>query len=45
VSESYQQPEKIGKPTSLGCTHLADADLIPFYNLLPSGTLVRVAEK
>ena len=30
----------LGKPASLGCIHLADVDLIPLYNLLPSGTLV-----
>jgi len=30
----------LGTPTSLGCIHLADADLIPLYDLLPSGTLV-----
>jgi len=30
----------LGRPTSLGCIHLADADLIPLYDLLPSGTLV-----
>ena len=30
----------IGKPASSGCIHLADADLIPLFDLLPSGTLV-----
>lgn len=30
----------IGIPTSCGCTHLADADLIPLFEKLPSGTLV-----
>jgi hypothetical protein len=30
----------IGKPTSCGCIHLADADLIPLFDQLPSGTLV-----
>ena len=30
----------IGKPSSCGCIHLADADLIPLFDLLPSGTLV-----
>ncbi|HEX4263591.1 MAG TPA: L,D-transpeptidase [Verrucomicrobiae bacterium] len=30
----------IGKPTSCGCVHLADADLIPLFARLPSGTLV-----
>lgn len=35
----------IGKPTSCGCVHLADADLIPLFDLLPSGTLVWISEK
>jgi len=35
----------IGKPTSCGCIHLADADLIPLFDLLPSGTLVWIAER
>ncbi len=30
----------IGKPDSCGCVHLADADLVPLFDLLPSGTLV-----
>jgi hypothetical protein len=30
----------IGKPTSCGCVHLADADIIPLFTKLPSGTLV-----
>jgi hypothetical protein len=30
----------IGKPTSCGCIHLADADLIPLFDRLPGGTLV-----
>ena len=30
----------IGKPASCGCIHLADADLIPLFDLLPGGTLV-----
>ena len=30
----------IGKPASCGCIHLADADLIPLFDWLPSGTLV-----
>jgi hypothetical protein len=30
----------IGKPASCGCIHLADADLIPLFDLLASGTLV-----
>ncbi len=30
----------IGKPASCGCIHIADADLIPLFDMLPSGTLV-----
>lgn len=33
----------IGKPSSCGCIHLADVDLIPLFAKLPSGTLVWVA--
>ena len=33
----------IGKPSSCGCIHLADADLIPLFAKLPSGTLVWIA--
>jgi hypothetical protein len=35
----------IGRPASCGCIHLADADLIPLFDLLPSGTLVWIAEQ
>jgi hypothetical protein len=35
----------IGKPASCGCIHLADADLIPLFDLLPIGTLVWISEK
>lgn len=35
----------LGKPASHGCIHLSDPDLIAFYNLLPSGTLVWITEK
>jgi hypothetical protein len=34
----------IGKPTSCGCIHLADADLIPLFDLLPVGALVWISE-
>jgi lipoprotein-anchoring transpeptidase ErfK/SrfK len=34
----------IGQPTSCGCIHLADADLIPLFDLLPGGTLVWIFE-
>jgi hypothetical protein len=37
--------KSIGKPASHGCVHLADADLVPLFDLLPSGTLVWLAEK
>jgi len=34
----------IGQPASCGCIHLADADLIFLFDLLPSGTLVWIAK-
>ncbi len=36
--------KSIGKPASCGCIHLADADLIPLFDLLPVGTLVWITE-
>jgi hypothetical protein len=39
----FGDQESLGTPTSHGCIHLADVDLIPFYDLLPSGTLVWIA--
>jgi hypothetical protein len=39
----FGDQESLGTPTSHGCIHLADADLIPLFNLLPSGTLVWIA--
>jgi hypothetical protein len=39
----FGDQESLGTPTSHGCIHLGDADLIPFYDLLPSGTLVWIA--
>jgi hypothetical protein len=36
--------KSIGQPASHGCIHLADADLIPLFDLLPSGTLVWISE-
>ncbi len=30
----------IGRPSSCGCVHLADTDLIPLFARIPSGTLV-----
>ena len=34
----------IGQPASCGCIHLADADLIPLFDLIPDGTLVWISE-
>ena len=34
----------IGRPASCGCIHLADADLIPLFDILPGGTLVWIVE-
>jgi hypothetical protein len=39
----FGDQESLGKPASLGCIHLADEDLIPLYDLLPTGTLVWIA--
>jgi hypothetical protein len=36
--------KSIGQPASHGCIHLADADLIALFDLLPSGTLVWISE-
>lgn len=36
----FGDQDSLGTPASLGCIHLADADLIPLYDLLPGGTLV-----
>jgi hypothetical protein len=35
----------IGRPASHGCIHLADADLIMLFDLLPGGTLVWIGER
>ena len=35
----------LGRPASHGCIHLADADLVPLFDLLPVGTLVWIAAK
>lgn len=34
----------LGRPDSHGCVHLAAADLVPLYDLLPEGTLVWISE-
>ena len=39
----FGDQESLGTPTSLGCIHLADVDLIALFDLLPSGTLVWIA--
>jgi hypothetical protein len=36
--------KSIGRPASHGCIHLADADLVPLFDLLPGGTLVWIGE-
>jgi hypothetical protein len=36
--------KSLGRPASHGCIHLADVDLIPLFDLLPSGTLVWISE-
>jgi len=36
--------KSIGQPASHGCIHLADADLIPLFDLSPGGTLVWISE-
>ncbi|MDD5140026.1 MAG: L,D-transpeptidase [Verrucomicrobiales bacterium] len=35
----------IGRPSSCGCIHVADEDLIPLFDQLPSGTLVWISER
>jgi hypothetical protein len=37
--------ETIGEPASHGCIHLADADLVCLFDLLPAGTLVWIQER
>jgi hypothetical protein len=37
--------KSLGRPASHGCIHLADADLIALFDLLPGGTLVWIGEK
>lgn len=37
--------KSLGRPASHGCIHLADADLIPLFDLLPVDTLVWIGEK
>jgi hypothetical protein len=35
----------LGRPMSLGCVHLAAADLMPLFELVPEGTLVWISER
>ena len=35
----------LGRPMSLGCVHLAAADLMPLFELVPVGTLVWISER
>ena len=35
----------LGRPKSLGCIHLAAADLMPLFELVPVGTLVWISER
>ena len=35
--------QSIGQPASHGCIHLADADMVALFDLLPGGTLVWIA--
>jgi len=35
----------LGRPASCGCVHLAAADLVPLFNLLPVGTLVWIGNR
>jgi lipoprotein-anchoring transpeptidase ErfK/SrfK len=35
----------LGRPCSRGCIHLAAADLVPLFDLVPSGTPVWIAQR
>lgn len=35
----------IGRPASHGCVHLSAKDLVPFYDQVPSGTLMWISER
>lgn len=35
----------LGRPASRGCIHMAAADLMPLYDLVPSGTLVWITDR
>ena len=35
----------VGEPAAHGCIHLADADLMALFDLLPRGTPVWIAER
>ncbi|MEC7882065.1 MAG: L,D-transpeptidase [Verrucomicrobiota bacterium] len=34
----------LGEPASKGCLHMGSNDLLPFYNQIPSGTLIWITE-
>jgi hypothetical protein len=36
---------RLGRPASHGCIHLSAADLLPFYRLVPKGTLVWITRR
>lgn len=41
----YWDESTLGRPQSLGCIHLAAADLIPLFEQVPLGTLVWIARR
>ena len=41
----YWDEATLGRPQSMGCIHLAAADLIPLYDELPVGTLLWIARR
>ncbi|MBI2929740.1 MAG: L,D-transpeptidase [Verrucomicrobia bacterium] len=41
----FSDETTLGRPASHGCIHLAAAELLPLYDLLPVGTLVWIAER
>ena len=41
----YWDESTLGRPQSLGCIHLAAADLIPLHDQVPLGTLVWIARR
>jgi hypothetical protein len=41
----YHDETSLGRPMSHGCVHLAARDLLPLYDLLPTGTLVWIGRR